>query len=133
MRVFRTYGSGCRIVTALCLGILVQPAMVLAEGSDLWNIKADQFQCLLNNVDAYLATGQEPVVIFLTACPETDLVKIMASTSRNLAVSDVKTVDDSTEQPAEVVTFTKAQLACLAGVEVATSALVLQVPKDPCR
>ena len=129
----RVCAAGCRIALGLCLGLGVQPAPVLADSAGLWNVKADHFQCLLQNVDAHLATGLDPVVIFLTACPETDLVKIMASTSQNLAVSDVKTVDDSVEQPAEVITFTRAQLACLARIDPVAAAPVLQVPKDPCQ
>lgn len=120
-------------MSAFALGLCAHANAAAAQGDGFWNVEADHFQCLQQNVDAYMATGQEPVVIFLTACPETDLVKIMASTSKNLEVSDVKTVDDSADRPAEVITFSRAQMACLAKVVPPAGARVLQVPKDPCR
>jgi hypothetical protein len=120
-------------IVAVFLAAFVPSGAAQAQDKPVWNIKAEQLDCLRQNVNGYLATEQDPVVIFLSACPETDLVKIMASTSQNMAVADVDVVPDSANAPAEVASFTRAELVCLSEFTPDAGSPVIQVPRDPCK
>lgn len=120
-------------IVAVLLAVFLPSGEAQAQEKPVWNIKAEQLDCLRQNLNGYLATEQDPVVIFLSACPETDLVKIMASTSQNMAVADVEVVQDSANAPAEVVSFTRTELACLSEFIPDGGGPVVQVPRDPCK
>jgi hypothetical protein len=122
---------GGRWTRVLGLFSIAAALPVSAEDGSVWNLKADQAACLQKNVDAYLALNEDPLVIFLAACPETDLVKIMAQSSQNMAIAEVDRQEDSAEQPAEVITFTRAQLQCLMDLKLESGQAVVQVPRDP--
>ncbi len=104
----------------------------LAQGAPDWNIKAEHYACLMENIDAYLNSTNDKVVIFLQHCPETDLVKLFSLNTKNSLAVNVETVKDSEEQPAAVVTFTKKQLHCLRSKFPPADQGVMKIPQRPC-
>ena len=103
-----------------------------ASCEEYWTLNSEQFQCILKNVDAYLGSDTDPVIIFVANCPETDIAKILADSSKNLLVVSPELKADSTESPAEVVMFTKEQLKCVSKNTFDTKSPTIRVPKNPC-
>lgn len=96
-------------------------------------LRTEHLLCLQSNLNKYLAAAEDPLVIFLAACPETDLATIMAGSSKNMAVADVEIAGDSPEKPAEVIVFSREQLNCLAKLDVELDRPVVQIPRQPCQ
>ena len=50
---------------------------------DEWIIPEDKFECIVTNLEAYKSVENDPVLIFVTECPETDVTKIMRDRQKN--------------------------------------------------
>jgi len=112
---------------------LVNGSGAVAKDQAHWTVLTEHFQCLKSNLEIYQQIASNVVVIFLYACPETDLVKAMAVNAKNSVMADVKIVADTAEQPAVVISFTHDQLVCLANLPISTKGKVVHLPLNPCK
>lgn len=103
-----------------------------ADERDYWNVKADHFRCVLNNLEVYAAQPQKTVVIFTESCPEADISKLFSKSVQNNALPAAERTDDSEQKPAEVIVFSKEGLMCLKGQTIPENLDILKIPKNPC-
>ncbi|MGH1575705.1 hypothetical protein [Planktotalea sp.] len=88
----------------------------LCADSDVWRLHIEQAKCIQDNVANYLASQQDPLVIVVKACPETDLAAAMAKSAQNSGIFNVSEGDDVLIlQPSELSCFGRLPLDDAAG------------------
>lgn len=85
--------------------------------------------CLLENKQAYLGDGAEPVIIFAPACPETDLTVGMRTATQNAPMPRIKTADG--DEVDTILVYTRAELECLSAELVVFDAGRAILPAKP--
>lgn len=126
-------GLGSRIkLLVMGAACAIGASSTKAEEGKFWNIRSDHLNCLLANSAAYLEGASDPIIIFLTVCPQTDLEEILKGSTKNLSIVAPDVQSDSKDEPAEVVVFTRQQLECLRDISFDLSVPVLEIPRDPC-
>ncbi len=75
----------------------------------------------MENVQTYISTDTDPVVIFIKFCPQTGVTPDMLRSIQRNASPDLPSIRDGKDPPAPnavavepVISFTKEELACLA-------------------
>lgn len=117
-------------IAALVVLLLIRPASAADE--EFWNVRKSDFHCLMANLSAYKAVEDDQVIIFLSSCPETDTDVALGMLSKNQIISDVDKVEDNAITPAEVITLTLKQIACLEGQQFDQTGSIIQLPRNPC-
>lgn len=96
-----------------------------------WLISREQAECILANLDAYRSATQEPVVIFVKACPIVDPQQAMASLQINSALPQVRESQD-TSLLDEIIVFSYDEIECLTSIQIKGSAAFTSIPRKPC-
>jgi len=116
----------------------VSVAVLLTQSSNAsdktyWNVRKIDFHCLMENLSAYKALEDDQIIIFFSACPETDIDIALSLLSKNQIISDVEKIEDNATTPAEVITLTPKQIACLEGQQFVETGNIIELPRNPCR
>lgn len=122
-------------VKALC--VLVSVATILGATkiafAESWAVKAEELECLVQNLEAYHQAPVDPVIIVLGGCPEVDPTAAFASIAQNSAVSEVRIENDDAQKPAEIIILDKSSLDCLAPYLSDTTNGIVTLPENPCK
>lgn len=119
------------------LSLISAPLIILgtlmstyAMSEEEWVVATDHAQCLLENAEAYGASGQEVMMIVLSACPDPDLKRAIVSRTRNAVIPR----PDGSDTPTlvhEVIVYTRAEILCLASLHIDLSGPISRLPKAP--
>ena len=109
------------------IGLLTTPAMA----EEIWRLDAEAATCILANVEGYRQSNEDPVVIFVKACPIVDRVAAIQSLQQNSALPTLKEGSAGAFAVDEVIVFTRQELACLANLVVPPNAPMIGLPKNP--
>ena len=106
--------SGVNVFLSLCAYFIGSTAADAAN--DEWRISPESAACFLEHLDDYRNAGGDPVVIVVSACPETDRVKALATLQRNSApgLRESAVADSGFDN---VVVLTLQELDCIAKLD----------------
>jgi hypothetical protein len=113
-------------------GALILPASAASSG---FLVRKSQLECVIDNLDKYLNSGTDPIVIYLNICPQLTLTPDMIA---RMAVNELprigRGVQDSSS-PETVLALTKADLICLRDVvkTLKVTGENVHVPAELCR
>ncbi|MEM8837231.1 MAG: hypothetical protein AAGE89_04000 [Pseudomonadota bacterium] len=96
-----------------------------------WHVKADDFRCVQQQVEKYLQQQGDQILIFIVDCPDIDIVASLQKRVQNSSGSDVKLKTNTPERPAEVITFSRSELLCVAKIKIEEGRPVIAIPKNP--
>lgn len=112
--------------------LLVQP--VLAQEN--WIVNPDQASCLIENIEEYQVSEDEPIVIFLDVCPTVDRTEALRRMQKNnstLPGPRVYVLEDGSKKEADkVIVYSKDELECLRQLDISTSVAPVLLPQQPC-
>lgn len=98
-------------------------------------VNRDHLRCVIDNIDRYKSSPQDPVIIFLEICPETELPPEVIAGSATNELPPIKGTLTPPDKPERHLSLRKAELGCLARfrnlVESATESTVL-LPANIC-
>ena len=94
-------------------------------------MRSEKFQCLLVNIEDYRKLPGEQLLIFPEKCPKTNTAELLNEDTEN-SIYSIDTVTNSPERPAEVITFKKSELDCVANIEIVENSPIMEIPKKPC-
>jgi len=83
----------------------------------IWRFDAAQGRCVQENISVYETSDMNPVVIVLSACPETDLAKVLRASSENSGLFSVNDGD-------RVLVLSHEELACFGELELPDEGIV---------
>lgn len=119
------------------LFILVGAATILGAteiaSAESWAVKLEEFECLVQNLEAYHKAPVDPVIIVLGGCPEVDPAAAFASIAQNSAASEVIIERGDAETPAEIIILDKSSLDCLAPYLSENNNGIVTLPESPCQ
>lgn len=104
----------------------------LAQSSTEWLVESKTAKCFLQNIEKYKNSPTDPVIIYLDACPEVDLVKVFEQLSRNSAVPQINSAKRPKGSPEKVIVYRKEELTCLAKLSLSSEKDLIKLPKKPC-
>lgn len=113
---------------ALCVFGLATISTVSAED---WVVATSHVQCLIDHVGSYNSSGNEVLMIVLSACPEPDINKALASLTQNNAVPGIAVGGGSASDIDDVVVYTPTELTCLSSLPLDLSGQTTRLPKQP--
>ena len=122
-----------KLVRAALIGIVsLSPVRFGAAAEvDYWIIPSAQLTCIIQNLDHYSKMKEDPVLIFVNDCPETDIAKIISSRIVNtLPKIEKKSADGDGWD--EAIVFAKRDLPCLPASAKEYRGDLMIVPKRPC-
>jgi hypothetical protein len=99
-----------------------------AQATEYWRVSEQQAKCLLENKESYLHTGGSPILIVVSACPETDIVKAMQFVSRNSALPGSKAKQSELD---DVVVYSRDELICLSSSMIVSVQGEVRLPANP--
>ncbi len=106
------------------------------QAAENWVVDPDQADCLIQNIGEYQVSKDEPVVIFLDACPTVDrmeALKMMQKNSSTLPGPRVYVLENGREKKADkVIVYSKDELECLRQLNIATAVAPVLLPQQPC-
>tara|TARA_R110002094_G_scaffold218265_1_gene189702 strand:- start:1766 stop:2227 length:462 start_codon:yes stop_codon:yes gene_type:complete len=102
-----------------------------AAAQDIWRLDAASATCILANIEGYRQSSENPVVIFVKACPIVDRAAAIQSMQQNSALPTLKEGTTGAFGVDEVIVFTRKELACLANLVVPPNAPIIGLPKNP--
>lgn len=114
--------------------LLLLSNSALAQDQDKWVVRLNEAECLLDNIDTYLLGDREPVVIFISLCPETDTSRIMRKLQKNSGLPSGPSVviaPDGTEFD-ELIVYSKKELLCLKDLPIIKAVSHIRLPQNPC-
>lgn len=100
-----------------------------ALAADQWVAVTTHVQCMLDNADHYRDSGQSVLMIVLSACPEADIGKALASLTQNSAVPGIGV--NSASDVDNVIVYTPEELACLKMMSLDLTGATTMLPKKP--
>lgn len=77
-------------------------------------VRPDRLTCLVENYGSYLASDEDPIVIFLEVCPRVTPTKAELLASATNSVPSVKQTDQSVVSADRIIALRPAELQCLA-------------------
>jgi len=116
----------------LLIFALYLSSFALAEKQN-WYVKQEHFTCLQNELKNYLAQSGDQFVIFISECPERDVVAILLRKTQNSSQPAIKKEENTPSNPAEVITFSRKELECVANLQIETSQKIISIPRNPCQ
>lgn len=99
--------KGCDI---LCLALATWTNAASANDTH-WEIIESKYQCIASHWRAYMESPDEPVVIVVDACPETDVTIALSSIAQNNSVIGVGAGD-------KIVILKKKELPCFPDIGI---------------
>jgi hypothetical protein len=106
-----------------------------AQAQESWVISAKEASCLFENLDAYLESKAEPVVIFIRLCPVTDPVEAMRKMQKNsgsLPTAPSVTIAPDGSPFDEYIVYSQLELACLKEMAIQSTISPVRLPHNPC-
>ena len=103
-----------------------------ATEKNTWKVKTENFLCVLKHLNTYKKSDEDPVVIYLDACPVTDFSVIIKKLTKNSAVPSIDKSNTKTKETKNVITYLKDELICLENYVIDKSKKVIDVPVKPC-
>ena len=97
-------------LTAWCSVAFFALGVSLGVGAESWRISPKDASCLLENLEAYKSTDDNPIIVFLEVCPEVDRQKAIAALQQNSAPGLRETEDGTFDS---VIVLTKDELDCI--------------------
>lgn len=122
-----------------CLGVTIATCIALVSNvyaQEDWVVRSESAACLLENASAYQSSGQDVLMIVMSACPETDINKALALLTQNSAIpgigvsSTARSLDEE-QSVDDIIIYTPAELACLSAAQIKTAGAVTMIPKKP--
>ena len=114
------------------------PALAQDDPRELyWVITPEAADCLSASLDAYRRARDEPIIIFLDACPETDPALAMAQLTQNngsprigspQVVTDMEGVEFEVDS---TLFYTRDEVICLDPTEFVADGNLVRVPREP--
>lgn len=107
----------------------------LAYAQESWVVSQSEAACLLKNLDAYLDIKDEPVVIFVRLCPETDMREAMRRLQKNssgLPSGPSVRITPDGAQFDEYLVYSRTELACLKNISLDVKTSPVHLPQHPC-
>lgn len=109
----------------------------VALADTTWAIQPDWANCFLDNIDAYQASEDDPIVIVLAACPEVDRMAALRKLQQNSGAlppgPSVFILPDGTERTEdEIIVYSRDELGCLNNLDILTSNAPVLLPQSPC-
>lgn len=98
---------------------------------DMWKLDAQSATCILQNITLYEQAAEDPIVIFVKACPIVDRAAAIQSLQMNTALPTLKENSVGALGLDEVIVFTRQELACLRNMVVPEGTPVIGIPKSP--
>ena len=102
-----------------------------ARGQEEWVVSSAHAQCLFEHLEVYSSSAQNVLMIVLSACPETDTSKALASLTQNSAVPGIALAAADGTGVDDVIVYTHEELTCLAKLAVDLSGPTSRLPKKP--
>lgn len=100
--------------------------------NEAWNVLPEHATCMLSNLEAYISSKSEPVVIFLQVCPTVDRQEALSKLQQNSGVTPhVKTLPNGKAFD-EIIVYTREELACLRTSSFNVSQSPVLLPRKPC-
>jgi hypothetical protein len=119
---------------SLSLGftLLISGTSGSALAEEQWTVITQHVQCVLENINSYKESGQEVLMIVLSACPEPDINKALASLTQNSAVPGIGISGSiAAETIDNVIVYTPAELECLRVAGIDLTSTIARIPKRP--
>lgn len=98
---------------------------------DHWLIPTERYDCIVSNIDKYLATKKDPILIFVSDCPATDIAEIMAKRTQN-ALPAIKSGPAAAEGWDQAIVFSRGDLDCLKTKARPQDKAIIAISKKPC-
>jgi hypothetical protein len=102
----------------------------ISSAQEFWRLPTDQARCLMENINAYVGSGAEIVMIVAAGCPEPDPGKALVTVTRNSAVPSLQALPDGAEVDS-IIVYRARELACLGQVNIDMSRQIALLPKEP--
>lgn len=119
-------------IALLWAGVCVDASALPASADEEWVAVTVDVQCVLDNAQVYRDSGQNILMIVLSACPEPDVTKALATLTKNSAVPGIAVgADAPKEKIDDVIVYTPAELDCLLAAPLDLSGPVTRLPKKP--
>ena len=103
----------------------------VASEEDAWQVDAELAECFLENIDLYREGKDDPVVIFLRACPVVDPEEALKVLQRNSVQPELREVPEP--ETDEIVIYTHRDLECLSESTPDNGTNRVSLPRYPCR
>ncbi len=105
-----------------------------AETKDkkIWRVKTENFSCFLKHLNTYKRSNEDPVIIYLDACPETDFSQVIKKLTKNSVVPSIDKSNTKKNEIKSVITYLKDELVCLEKYVIDKSKNFIDVPVKPC-
>jgi hypothetical protein len=115
------------LLCALC----VLAATITVRGQEeAWSVKAELARCVIQHAEDYISgNSDDPIIIYLEACPEPSTEKSLALLLENSIVPELN-VDAGADIDA-IVVFTRSELACIAKIQIEYTDGIVSLPKKP--
>ena len=122
-----TIGLWRPLLFALC----VCTATETVRGQEAaWSVKNKSARCVIDHAKDYISgNSEDPVVIYVEACPEPSTEKSLALLLENSIVPEPKA--DADADVDAIVVFTRSELACLAKLRIESTDEIVSLPKKP--
>ena len=120
------------IAGLLVLIFVANGNVVASEDRSEWVLPEAAANCILENLDGYVATPSRIVLIVVDNCPDTNPFAGATDNKLNQSgiISNVQTKSEA-EGLAKFITYTKQQLQCLRAGRVRYEDGVAYLPKEP--
>lgn len=116
------------MVMALAFTVVVQPASGIAA-DEFWRVTPKHAQCFLDHLDDYAKSQDEPVVVFLEACPIVERLAAIQKLQKNSQIPNIKETEAGIFD--DVVVFNRDEIICLKNQVVAAGMTEVLLPKTP--
>ena len=118
-----------RILLPAALAVVTLTGLTQAQDVS-WRVSAADAECFLSNIDQYRRVTDDPVVIFIAVCPETDRQKAIEKLQKNSGTG-LRSSEDSQDG---ILVYTQAELDCLSKIyeSVRGESSIVFLPKEPC-
>lgn len=115
------------LLALLCMCLLVAGAR---SKDDTWQLMNHLAKCVVQHAEDYIdANPDDPIIIYVEACPEPSTDKSVAMLMENSIVPEVKPDEDS--EVDAIVVFTRSELMCLASMPFEDTSEIISLPKKP--
>jgi hypothetical protein len=100
-----------------------------AFASERWVVDPADAKCLMEHIEDYRKSDDDPVYIFLRACPTVDRREALSKLQRNSGTGIRTRAQEGLD---EVIFYTPADLNCLLERGATIAGDPVELPKEPC-
>ena len=130
----------CSLISSVLTSSGVQAQ---GQSSDAWTLTVEHARCLLNRLDHYIESGDDPIVILLgrdCRAADTEAIPLEPRAELGAETKDAKTSFRQVPifevvpvgKPIPTVVYRQRQLACLKSFILEESVGLVLVPRKPC-